>query len=246
MTQPTIGGFFTGGGKGITWPEQPGMPGPDGQPGRTMASGTITAIHPAEEILDPKDQKPTGKFQVRMELATEERDPQADFDDGARTLYVKSYMRGAIGDALRRQGLKEPKVGGKLTVVFTKTEPPERPGLSASKHFEASYEPPAVSTAGYFNGQGQAPAPGYAPGQAAPAPQYAQQPPPQAYQAPQYAQQAAMQPPPQQQYAAPPVQQAPPQAEPPRPEAISEQAWAAMDIATKNQVAATMANVPPF
>lgn len=243
MTQPTIGGFFTGGGKGITWPEQPGAYNADGTPGRTSVSGTITAIHPAEEILDPKDQKPTGRFQVRMELATDERDPQADFDDGARTLYVKSYMRGAIGDALRRQGLKEPKVGGKLTVVFTKTEPPERPGLSASKHFEATYEPPAAAP-GFFNGQ--QPAPGYAPGQAA-QPQQPVGPPPQV--APQPGFQGAYPPPggypaaqqPVAQQAPAPVQQ---QAEPQRPQQISEQAWASMDAATKQSVAATMAGIP--
>lgn len=246
MSQPTIGGFFTGGGKGITWPDTPGAPGPDGLPGRTMVTGTITAVHPAEEIMDPKDQKPTGRFQVRIELMTAERDPQADFDDGARTLYVKSYMRGAIGDALRRQGLKEPKIGGTLTVTFIKTEPPERPGLSPSKHFEATYQPPTASTAGYFNGQGQQAPPqpqsGYA--QVAPQPvpapgQYTQAPP-----QPQYAQQPAYAGAP----AAPVPQQAPPAAtpEPPRPAAISEQAWAAMDPVTKVSVAQTMQNIPPF
>lgn len=246
MTQPTIGGFFTGGGKGITWPDTPGAPDANGQPGRTMVTGTISAVHPAEEILDPKDQKPTGKFQVRIELMTAERDPQADFDDGARTLYVKSYMRGAIGDALRRQGLKEPKVGGTLTVTFIKTEPAERPGLSPSKHFEAHYAPPTASTAGYFgNGQAQAPPQpqaGYAPSQVAqqpvPAPgQYAQA--PQQY-APQPAYAGAP--------AAPVPQQAPPPpaAVPERPAAISEQAWNAMDPVTKQSVAATMQNVPPF
>jgi hypothetical protein len=142
MTQSTIGGFFTGGGKGITWPDEPGK----------SVTGTITAVHEPEAVLDPKTGQPTDRQQVRMELQTDERDPEADFDDGQRTLYVKSYMRGAIGDALRRAGAREPKIGGKLTVTFVRTEPPERPGLSASKHFEAVYEPP--STTGSFFGNG--------------------------------------------------------------------------------------------
>lgn len=144
----SLASFFTGGGKGITWPDEPGKDG-----GRFAVSGTITAVHPQEEIMDLKSGAPTGKFQVRIELQTDERDPEADFDDGQRTLYVKSFLRGAIGDALRKAGQREPKVGGKLTVTFVRTEPPERPGLSASKHFEAVYEPP--STTGSFFGNGE-------------------------------------------------------------------------------------------
>lgn len=153
MTQSSIGGFFTGGGKGITWPDEPGKDG-----GRTMVTGTITAIHPPEEIMSiatpTRPSEPTGKFQVRIELDTDERDPEAEYDDGARTLYVKSFLRGAVGDALRKAGEKEPKIGGKLTVRFVRTEPPERPGLSASKHFEAEYAPPST-TGGFFSNGGQ-------------------------------------------------------------------------------------------
>ena len=153
MTQSTVSGFFTGGGKGITWPETPGKDG-----GRVSVTGTITAVHPPEPVLDPKTGQPTDRQQVRIDLSTDERDPQADFDDGARTLYVKSYMRSAVGEALRRIGEKEPKVGGKLLVRFVRIEPPARPGLSPSKIFEAQYQPPAV-TGDYFNGgQPQQPA----------------------------------------------------------------------------------------
>lgn len=140
MTQSSIGGFFSGGAKGITWPENP----------PATVTGTIESVHPPEEILDPKDQKPTGKSQVRIVLNTSLRDPEIDDDDGRRTLYVKSWMRGAIGDALRKAGIKEPEVGAQLTVTFTHTEPPERPGLSASKHFTASYVPAANAAAGEF------------------------------------------------------------------------------------------------
>jgi hypothetical protein len=165
MTQSTTAGFFTGGGRGITWPDEPGKDG-----GRVSVSGTITAIHPPEAVLDPKTGQPTERQQVRIELATDERDPETDFDDGARTLYVKSYMRGAIGDALRAAREKEPKIGGTLTVIFTGTQPPERAAMSPSKHFSAKYVPPAV-TDKFFAGNGSAGvANSPAPAPAAPAP----------------------------------------------------------------------------
>lgn len=143
----SLGSFF-GGGKGISWPDQPPK----------TVSGTITAVHPPEPVNDPKTGKPTERMQVRIELDTDERDPEQQFDDGARTLYVKSYMRSAIGDALRRAGVKEPVVGGKLTVTFVRTEPADRPGLSPSKHFEAVYTPPASGVAQHFGAAPAAPA----------------------------------------------------------------------------------------
>jgi hypothetical protein len=135
----TLGGFF-GGGKGITWPDQPPK----------TITGTITVVHPPEPVNDPKTGLPTDRKQVRIELDTTERDADQQFDDGARTLYVKSYMRSAIGDALRRAGAKEPEVGGTLTVTFVRTEPADRPGLSPSKHFEAVYSPPSKGVAEHF------------------------------------------------------------------------------------------------
>lgn len=135
----SLGGFF-GGGKGITWPDSPPK----------TITGKITLVHPPEPVNDPKTGQPTDRKQVRIELETTERDPEQQFDDGARTLYVKSYMRSAIGDALRRAGAKEPEVGGTLTVTFVRTEPADRPGLSPSKHFEAVYTPPSKGVAEHF------------------------------------------------------------------------------------------------
>jgi hypothetical protein len=63
-------------------------------------------------------------------------------------------MRGALGDALRKAGVREPEIGGKLTVTFTHSEPPDRPGLSASKHFKAEYVPASPAAAGSFFGNG--------------------------------------------------------------------------------------------
>lgn len=210
----TLGGFF-GGSKGITWPDTPGK----------QIVGTISAVHPPEAVNDPKTGQPTDRMQVRIELITDERDPEIQFDDGSRTLYVKSYMRSAIGDALRRAGVKEPTVGGRLMVRFTHTEPPERPGLSASKHFEAAYEPPPSGTAEHF---GTAATPPAAVPPAVPPAAAAAQGVPTA------------------------VQQvfpgAVPVAQPVKPAAISDAAWAAMDPATRATVAATMGAdaAPPF
>lgn len=242
MTQPNaVASFFTGGGKGITWPDQPPK----------TVSGTITMVHPPEPVMDPKTGQPTEKQQIRIELSTNERNPEIEFDDGSRTLYVKSYMRGAIGDALKKIGEKEPKIGGTLTVTFTHLEPPERPGLSASKHFEAVYQPPAVTGDFFGNGSGQAAQAGAQVGGAQAA--YAAP--------PQYAQQAVMQPPPQQpppqqpqpQYAAPAPAApapaapapAPQQPGPVKPPQMSDAAWAAMDPATQATVAAAL-GAPPF
>lgn len=139
MTQ-SIGDFFSGGAKGITWPDEP----------PASVTGAITAVYPPEEILDPKDSKPTGKYQIRIMLQTDLRDPEIDDDDGRRTLYVKSWMRGAVGDALRKAGAKQPEIGATLTVKFVRTEAAERPGLSKSKHYEATYVPAASAAAGQF------------------------------------------------------------------------------------------------
>lgn len=158
MTE-TIGGFFSGGAKGVTWPDMP----------PASVTGIIDVVHPPEAVLDPKDGKDTGKKQIRIVLKTDLRDPTIEEDDGRRTLYVKSYMRGAVGDALRKAGVKEPEIGGRLTVSFVRTEPPERPGLSASKHFEAQYVPAAQASAGqHLSNGGQTASPGTVPG----SPQY--------------------------------------------------------------------------
>lgn len=216
----SLGGFFSGGAKGVTWPERPDTPG-----GRTAVTGVIEVVHPPEPVNDPKTGQPTDRQQVRIVLKTEERDPTDPEDDGRRTLYVKSWMRSAIGDALRKAGAKEPEVGGTLTVRFTHVEAPDRPGLSPSKKFAAQFVVAPV-TGGYF--AGGAPAAGAAAAPPAAAPPAA----------------APYQPP-----AAAPVQQQIHQpaaaAAPVKPAAISDAAWAAMDPATQATVAATMGG-PPF
>lgn len=145
LGQDVAGFFGATGGKGISFPN----------PGDSV-TGKITAIHKPEQQTDPASQalafdkngKP--KMQVRIDLSTEMRDPNIEHDDGSRTLYVRGWMKGSVGDALRKAGEKEPKIDGKLTVTFTHQEAPSAPGLSGVKKFDATYEPPPSAAAQHF------------------------------------------------------------------------------------------------
>lgn len=153
MTQSvgTVAGFFSGGGKAAKFPTK----------GTTVA-GTITAVHPPEPQRDFETGKDIpGKEQVRIELATDLRDPDVEFDDGARTLYVRGTMKFEIGKALNKAGVNEPKIGGTLSITYTGDGVPSRPGFNGPKQYSATYTPPAASTGSFFNnGSGDAPAPG--------------------------------------------------------------------------------------
>ncbi len=148
MTASTndVAGFFGAtSGKGISFPN----------PGDSV-TGFITAIHPPEQQTDPAtqalafDKNGRPKMQVRIDLSTDLRDQGIEHDDGSRTLYVRGWMKGSVGDALRKAGEKEPKIGGKLTVTFTHQEAPSAPGLSGVKKFDASYEAPPSAAAQHF------------------------------------------------------------------------------------------------
>lgn len=145
MTE-TVGGFFGATrGRGISFPNL-----------GDSVTGTIVAIHPPEQATDPSTQAPAfdrngrPKMQVRIDLETAQRDPEDPDDDGARTLYVRGWMRGTIADALREVGETEPKPGGVLTVTFTHQEKPTSPGLSGIKKFSAVYKPPPSGVAEHF------------------------------------------------------------------------------------------------
>lgn len=192
--QQSTDGFFSGGGKSVKFAEI-----------GDSITGIIAAVHQPEQqttpqgdlVFDKKTNAP--KMQVRIELTTDLRDPADQFDDGRRTLYVKGWMKGALGDALRRAGRSgAPEIGGKLTVTFTAEEP--NPGLSATKKYSAVYENPSGSAGadGFFGGE---PAPAAA---------------------------------------------APGEPLPECPKGITAASWAAMDDATKRNLAKTMADLPPF
>lgn len=145
-----LAGFFSGGGKTAKFPTI-----------GTTVSGTIRAVHPPEAQTDLTTGKEIpDKYQVRIDLDTDDRDPSDPEDTGSRTLYVKGWMRGAIGDAVRRAGVQGPPApGGRLTVTFS-SEKPSGVGLSPTKIYDAVYVPPsAASTAGFFGGGAPAAAP---------------------------------------------------------------------------------------
>jgi hypothetical protein len=138
MTE-TVAGFFGGGNPSAKFPTI-----------STTIAGRITAVHPPEDQTDFETRLPVpGKKQVRIELATELRDPDIADDDGARVLYVRGWMTGAIGDALRKAGAAEPTVGGRLAVTYIGDGPPTRPGLKGPKLYAATYAP-APKTGGFF------------------------------------------------------------------------------------------------
>jgi hypothetical protein len=153
MSSDDVAGFFSGGGRSVKFPTV-----------GSEVKGTITKVHPPEQQTDYETRAPIpGKYQIRMELQTAVIDPDIDGDDGSRVLYVKGWMQGAIGDALRAAGAKEPLPGADIEVIRVEDGPPTRPGLQGPHRFSAVYTP----SGGFFtqgNGNGAA-----APAAAAPA-----------------------------------------------------------------------------
>ena len=145
MTE-TVAGFFGGGAGGYAKFPTIG----------TKVKGTIKTVHPPEQQTDFTTKQPiVGKYQVRIELQTDERDPDIDGDDGVRTLYVKGWMQGAVGEAIRKVGAKEPQVGAELEVVRIDDAPPTRPGMQGAYRFAATYTPSGK----FFASGGGQPAP---------------------------------------------------------------------------------------
>jgi hypothetical protein len=129
----SIANFFSGSGGGA-YAKFPNV-------GDTIV-GTIVTVHPPEPQTDFETQAPIeGKFQVRIDLQTELRDPDMDNDDGMRTVYVKGWMTGAIADALHAANAKDPQPGAKLTITRTGNAPPRRPGIQGAYQYSAVYEP---------------------------------------------------------------------------------------------------------
>jgi hypothetical protein len=127
----SIAGFFSGQGKSAKFPTM-----------GTTVEGVITKVHPPEQQTDFDTRLPIpGKYQIRIELDTDLRDPDIDGDDGKRTLYVRGWMQGAIGDALKAAGVAEPEPGAKLAVTWSSSAPPTRPGLQGAHQYTAVYKP---------------------------------------------------------------------------------------------------------
>jgi hypothetical protein len=86
------------------------------------------------------------KMEVVVPLATSERDPEIEDDDGERSLVlpVGSARFKAVQAAMKRAGVKALAPGGVIAVRYTKDGPkPKGSKLNAPKEFSAEYTPPA-------------------------------------------------------------------------------------------------------
>jgi len=95
---------------------------------------------------------PDGNPMMQM-LVTVQAVPPTDDDDGQRTFYIRGQLKSAVGEALRKVGVKAPQRGGRLWVKYVSDEPVTlkngKRGNDKKIH-AAKYEPPAQATAGQF------------------------------------------------------------------------------------------------
>lgn len=158
--------------------------------GRTV-TGTIAREPEVRQQTDFDSGKP--KFyengdpmmQLTVVLQTNERDAADPKDDGLRTVYVKSQMKGAVRDAVRQAGAPGLKVGGTLTVTYVANGVPKRAGGKPPKQYTATYQPPTANAANDFLNGNSSSAPAAPSGpadpwgqQQGPAPAFAQPSPP--------------------------------------------------------------------
>ena len=133
-------------------------------PGDSHA-GTITDMPEVRQQREYGSGKPlfwedgSPKEQLVVHIATDERDPDVDGDDGVRAIYAKGNMRDAITAAVRRAitrtGVREGlRPGGRLTVTYTGDG--QGNGPIPPKLYAAEYIPPAPAAAKADDGEGYA------------------------------------------------------------------------------------------
>lgn len=96
------------------------------------------------ELLYWDDGNP--KKQVKVVLATDERDADIPDDDGMRALYIKANLQKAVQAALRKAGSKM-EAGGFLSVTYTSEGEVKKKGMNAPKLYSAQYTPPSEADA---------------------------------------------------------------------------------------------------
>jgi hypothetical protein len=133
-------------------------------------TGTITEEPRLDEQRDLEGEVKTWSNGDTMKmlvvtLATTDRDPDIEDDDGLRRLYVKGSkdpksksMTAAIGAAVRKAKANGLEVGGRLTIRYSGDGEQERKGFNAPKQYDATYEPPSVAASGEFLDAAPAPA----------------------------------------------------------------------------------------
>lgn len=141
---PSIAQLLSGGGKYFPFKEI-----------GDSITGIVETVHDPEQQTDFETNapltKPDGspKWQFRIDLQTDIRNDEDD--NGKRTLYVKGWMTGAIGDALRTAGAGGLEPGARLTVAVISQDPPPRKGMRPVNKFSAVYEAPAPGASAAAN-----------------------------------------------------------------------------------------------
>lgn len=116
------------------------------------AKGTIVSLDMQQQrdikTGQPKwwdDQKTQPMMQLRVVLATDERD--GDDDNGHRAIYVKGNMQQAVRDAIKAAGAEKIEEGGTLAVQYHADGQATTVGFNPPKLYKAQYKPPSVTPA---------------------------------------------------------------------------------------------------
>jgi hypothetical protein len=115
-----------------------------------VIGGEIIEAPKVEQQTDPKTRAPqfypSGDPKWLLLVAIQAQPSDAD-DDGIRTLYVKSDLKRAVQEAVRRAGAERLEVGGVLEARYVRDEPNSSGAGLPKKCYEARYTPPAGSPA---------------------------------------------------------------------------------------------------
>lgn len=114
----------------------------------TTRKGVITNVESVQqrdydndELLFWDDGQP--RMQVVVTMATDDRDPDVEDDDGIRKLYIKGQMTKAVRDACRKAGSPGGlELGGTLAVKWDHSLEPKKKGMSGAKQYVAQYARP--------------------------------------------------------------------------------------------------------
>lgn len=83
--------------------------------------------------------------QLKVVLASDERDPQIADDEGHRAIFVKGQLQTAVRDAVRAAGAKGLEVGGTLAVRYDSDGLKSNPRHNPPKIYKAKYEVPVAA-----------------------------------------------------------------------------------------------------
>lgn len=138
-TPPTADEFLMGGGiPSVSF---------KGKPYGTTYKGVVDRAPEVQQQTDFDSGKPLfwddgrPKWQAKIVIQTDERDPKISDDDGLRAIYAKAEVQKAIAAAVRAAGAKRVEPGGVLSLTFT-GEGEAKGKLNPPKLYAATYEPP--------------------------------------------------------------------------------------------------------